>query len=101
MDRQAITEWFLDYNRTHLKSMTKSIKILADKYDVSTSTMRHILGEELLSEAKLNPSNLQEKVLRLMREGNSQSDIARLLKMSRQAVFIAVTEAKKKGLVEL
>jgi DNA-binding MarR family transcriptional regulator len=80
--------------------MTKSIKILADKYDVSPSTMRHIVGDELLSEVKLNPSNLQDKVLRLMREGNGQSDIARLLKMSRQAVFIAVTEAKKKGLVK-
>lgn len=98
-NREGLVDFFLTYNREHLKSVTKSLEIMSEKFGMSKAKIRKILGREVFEQMKTNPSVLQDKVLKMVQDGKCQSEIAKELKMSRQAVFIAIDVAKEKGLV--
>lgn len=98
-NREVLVDWFLTYNRENLKSVTKSLEIMSEKFGMSKAEIRKVLGKDVFLQMKTNPSVLQDKVLKMVKDGKCQSEIAKELKMSRQAVFIAIDVAKEKGLV--
>ena len=99
INRCEIVDWFLSYNKDNLKSVTKSIDIISEKYGCGVSTVRKILGSDVIEEAKLNPSHKQARVIKELSCGKNISMIARELGVSRQDIFTAKEMAKGKGLI--
>lgn len=100
MQDQKIIDEFLEYNRTHLKTITKSMHILADKYGCGWLTIRKIIGDDNIALVKNNPSERQYEVMDMTIKGISQSEIARELKVDRQVVNDCLKYSVKKGLME-
>lgn len=98
-NREVLIDWFLTYNKENLKSVTKSLEIMSEKFGLSASTIRKILGVEVFEQAKLNPSNSQKEILDLYKTGKSWSEIARELNISRQAVNIVRRSLVSKNII--
>ncbi len=100
MQDQKIIDEFLEYNRTHLKSITASMKMLGDKYGCSWLTIRKIVGKENIQMVKNNPSQRQFEVMELIIKGLSQADIARELNITRQVINDCLKFAVNKELMQ-
>lgn len=100
MNDQQIIEEFLEYNKTHLKSITASMKMLGDKYGCSWLTIRKIIGKENIELVKNNPSQRQYDVMIMTIKGMSQANIARELSISRQVINDCLKFAVNKDLMQ-
>lgn len=82
-----------------INTPVKEIKLLAQKYNVSESTVRHCgkeFGVPLKYTRHLSVKTLE--ILKLLLDGNYQSQIVRKLKVSKQRVNQLVNEAKAVGI---
>lgn len=87
-NREVLVDWFLAYNRENLKSVTKSLDIMSEKFGMSKAEIRKILGRDVFELTKVNPSKSQKEILELYKVGKSWVEISRELNISRQAVNI-------------
>lgn len=78
-------------------TMQEAMIKIADDYRVNVLTIRQYITKENLKKAKNRLTKPQQIVYNMLKRGETQSKIARELKVSRQNVGYMLNTIKKKG----